>query len=106
MRPRQKNRVGRPCLKRQIEFDPKITYFKPRGVNVSSLEIIELSSEELEAVRLKNLKEYNQSMCAKKMHTSPATIQRILEKANKKIAEALIEGKAIKIIKNYDSKKL
>jgi len=63
------------------------------------LEIIELTAEEAEALRLRNIKDLEQEEAAKKMNTSQSTFQRILSSAYKKITEALIEGKAIKIIK-------
>ena len=62
------------------------------------LEVIELTSEELEALRLKNIKNLEQTEAAKKMNTSQSTFQRILSSAYKKTTEALIEGKAIKIV--------
>ncbi|OIO49719.1 MAG: hypothetical protein AUJ39_00490 [Parcubacteria group bacterium CG1_02_42_13] len=63
------------------------------------LEVIELTTEEAEALRLRNIKDLEQTEAAKKMNTSQSTFQRILSSAYKKITEALIEGKAIKIIK-------
>ena len=63
------------------------------------LEIVELTTEEVEALRLKNEKGLEQTECAKKMDTSQSTFQRILSSAYKKITRALIDGKAIKIIK-------
>ncbi len=66
---------------------------------MSELEVIELTKEELEALRLKNIKNLDQKDCAREMHTSPATLQRILTSAYNKITIALIEGRAIKIIK-------
>ncbi len=63
------------------------------------LEVIELTAEEVEALRLKNDKGMNQAEAAKMMKTSRSTFQRILSSAYKKITKALIEGKAIKIIK-------
>lgn len=92
------NRKGRPCLRRRVRFNPEVRYFKPQGVPVSSLEVIELKAEELEAVRLKNMLKLDQRECAERMNTSPATLQRILSSANEKIAIALVEGKAIRII--------
>lgn len=89
----------RPRLCRRIRFNPNITYFKPQGVPMRFLEIIELTTEEAEALRLRNIKNLEQVDCAKQMKTSQSTFQRILSSAYKKIAEALIEGKAIKIIK-------
>jgi len=63
------------------------------------LEIVELTTEEAEALRLRNIKDLEQEEAAKKMNTSQSTFQRVLSSAYKKITEALIEGKAIKIIK-------
>jgi len=89
----------RPRLCRRIRFEPNVTYFKPQGVPMRFLEIVELTTEEVEALRLKNEKGLEQIECAKMMKTSQSTFQRILSSAYKKITEALIEGKAIKIIK-------
>jgi len=61
------------------------------------LEVVELTTEELEALRLKNLKGFDQEESAQKMNTSQSTFQRILSSAYKKITKALIEGKAIEI---------
>jgi len=89
----------RPRLCRRIRFNPNVTYFKPQGVPMRFLEVIELTTEEAEALRLKNIKDLDQEEAAKKMNTSQSTFQRILSSAYKKITEALIEGKAIKIIR-------
>jgi len=94
-----RNRRGRPCQRRRINFAPRVRYFKPQGVKMSDLELVNISLEELEAIRLKNIQELDQRECADRMKTSPATFQRILVRANQKIAKALSEGKAIKIEK-------
>jgi len=89
----------RPKLCRKISFDPDITYFKPQGVPMRDLEIVELTAEEVEALRLRNTNNLEQEEAAKKMNTSQSTFQRILCSAYRKITEALTEGKAIKIVK-------
>ena len=89
----------RPRLCRRIRFNPNVTYFKPQGVPMRFLEVVELTTEEVEALRLRNIKDLEQEEAAKKMNTSQSTFQRILSSAYKKITEALIEGKAIKIIR-------
>ncbi|TSC95270.1 MAG: hypothetical protein Athens101410_677 [Parcubacteria group bacterium Athens1014_10] len=61
--------------------------------------MVELTTEEAEALRLKNIKNLEQIECAEQMKTSQSTFQRILSSAYKKISDALINGKAIKIIK-------
>jgi predicted DNA-binding protein (UPF0251 family) len=61
------------------------------------LDVVELSIEEIEAYRLRYIEDLEQTEAANKMNTSQSTYQRILRSANKKIADALINGKAIKI---------
>jgi predicted DNA-binding protein (UPF0251 family) len=87
----------RPRIRRRISFNPDVKYFKPRGIPLRDLLEVELTPEEVEALRLKNVKNLNQIECAKKMKTSQSTFQRILSSAYKKISEAIIEGKSIKI---------
>ena len=91
--------MPRPRLYRKIEFNPNITYFKPQGVPMRFLEIVGLTTEEMEAFRLRHINDLEQKEAAKKMRTSQSTYQRILYSAYKKIADALINGKAIKIVK-------
>lgn len=66
---------------------------------MKNLKIVELTVEELEAYRLRYIDDLEQQEAADKMHTSQSTYQRILYSAYKKIADALINGRAIKIIK-------
>lgn len=63
------------------------------------LEIVELTTEELEAYRLRHIKDFDQQQAAEQMNTSASTYQRIYYSAAAKIADALTNGKAIKIIK-------
>ncbi len=65
---------------------------------MSTLEIIELTLEETEALRLKNIVGLDQNECAKEMKTSQSTFQRILASAYNKISDAVVNGKAIEII--------
>ncbi|MFC1598496.1 DUF134 domain-containing protein [Patescibacteria group bacterium] len=91
--------MPRPRLNRRIKFQPDITYFKPQGVPMRFLKVVEISQEEIEALRLKNIEGLDQKSAAKKMNTSQSTFQRILSSAYLKMSQALIKGKAIKIIK-------
>ena len=91
--------MSRPRLCRRINFNPSVSYFKPQGVPLRNLEVVELTIEEIEAYRLIHLKNLDQQEAAEEMHTSTSTYQRILYSANKKIADALVNGKVIKIIK-------
>ena len=82
---------------RNIEFDPDTTYFKPRGIPVRLLREIRLEMDEFEAIRLRNHEGLYQEQAVEKMKISQQTFGRILESAHKKIADALIHGKAIRI---------
>lgn len=82
---------------RQVAFQPGVNYFKPRGVALSSLKEVDLNLDELEALRLVDLEGQEQTLAAKKMKISQSTLQRILVKAHKKVAQALVGGQAIKI---------
>jgi len=90
--------MPRPRLNRRICFNPQITYFKPQGVPLRLLDEVVLTVEELEALRLKNIKKLNQIDCAEKMQTSQSTFQRILSSAYQKVSQALVNGEAIKIL--------
>ena len=89
----------RPFKRRFIRFNPNVVYFKPRAVPLSLLEEVDLNRDELEALRLCDYKNLEQTEAAEKMKISQSTLQRILTSARQKVAEALIEGKAIKIRK-------
>jgi len=91
--------MPRPKLCRRIKFNPNVTYFKPQGIPMRELDLVELTFEEMESFRLRHIKDLDQVEGAKKMDTSQSTYQRILYSAYKKIAEALVNGKAIKIVK-------
>ena len=76
---------------------PGVTYFKPAGIPLRALEEIRLTVEEAEAIRLKDLEGLEQEEGAEKMNISRPTFQRVLASARKKMAEALLNGKAIRI---------
>ncbi len=92
-----KSAVGRLPKWRRVAFMPQVTYFKPAAIPLSSLEEVCLSVEEAEAIRLKDLEELEQEDCAQKMSISRPTFHRLLVTARKKIADALVTGKAIRI---------
>jgi predicted DNA-binding protein (UPF0251 family) len=76
---------------------PQVTYFKPAGVPARLLEGVALSVEELEAIRLKDTEGLQQEDCAQRMRISRPTFHRVLESARRKVADALINGKAVRI---------
>jgi len=82
---------------RRVGYIPKTRYFKPRGVSLKYLEEININIEEMEAVRLKDYQGLDQEESARLMGISRQTFQRILTSAHSKIADALLNGKALHI---------
>jgi len=89
--------MPRPTKCRRVAFLPDVTYFKPAGIPLGTLEEVRLSVEEAEAIRLKDLDGLEQEQGAEKMKISRPTFQRVLASARQKIADALLNGKAIRI---------
>jgi len=89
--------MSRPLKCRRVAFLPEATYFKPAGVPLRMLDEVILSVEEAEAVRLKDLEGLAQAPGAEKMNVSRPTFQRVLASARRKIADALLNGKAVRI---------
>lgn len=89
--------MPRPRNQRRVGCEPNITYFKPRGVPVAALDTIALTIDELEALRLKDYRRLDQNDAAEQMHVSQPTFHRIVNAARNKVADALVNGKAIKI---------
>lgn len=89
--------MPRPRLCRRVGVEPGVTYFKPAGIPIKELEEVVLTVDEFEAIRLKDLEGLEQEAAAKKMNISQPTFFRLLDSARKKIADAIVNGKAIKI---------
>lgn len=87
--------MARPIKWRKIEHIPVVPYFVPADQEVEGVEVNVLLLEEVEAIRLKDLEGLEQSECAKRMEVSRPTFQRILLSAREKIADGIINGKAI-----------
>lgn len=87
----------RPQKIKLVNFEPGVTYFKPRAVPLSELEEVELTIDELESMRLSNIEHLGQEIAAQKMGVHQSTFQRILSRAREKLTDALVNGKAIKI---------
>jgi predicted DNA-binding protein (UPF0251 family) len=64
---------------------------------MAELEEVRLLVEEAEAIRLNDLDGLEQEDCATRMNVSRSTFSRILDSARRKVADALLNGKAIRI---------
>lgn len=89
--------MGRPKSHCTINCCPLYNTFTPVGCS-TDVERIEITREEIESLRLKNIKEYDQTKAAEKMGVSQSTFQRILSSAYKKVSKALVEGKELQIV--------
>ena len=89
--------MARPPKWRRVGFMPEVTFFKPAGIPLAHLEEIHMSVEEAEAIRLKDLEGLEQEECARRMSISRPTFHRVLGSARSKLADALLNGKAVRI---------
>jgi predicted DNA-binding protein (UPF0251 family) len=89
--------VARPPCPRRVARPPACDYFKPRGIPLSRLEEVALSVDELEALRLADLEGLYQDHAAVRMGISRPTFARILEASHRKVASALVQGRALRI---------
>lgn len=89
--------MSRPKCCRRVGCMPDKNYFKPRGIPSSQLQEVVLSLDEYEAVRLADFEGLYQEQAALRMNISRQTFGRIITEAHRKIADVLINGKALKI---------
>lgn len=86
---------GAKC--RFVGFYPPYVEFRPEYSGFDHRETVIVKIEEFEAIRLKDHLKQDQEECARRMHVSRPTFQRILGEARSKLADALLNGKAIRI---------
>jgi uncharacterized protein len=89
--------MPRPFCCRRVQGEPPSAFFKPRGIPLAALEIVTMTVDEYEAVRLADLEGLYQEDAARRMEVSRQTFGRIVESAHRKIAEALVHAKALEI---------
>ena len=89
--------MPRPCCLRHVGQTPNAQYFKPAGIPIRLLEEVVLGLDELEALRLADLNGLYQEQAAEQMKISRPTFSRIVEQARRKVADALIHGKALRL---------
>jgi uncharacterized protein len=89
--------MSRPKKCRNIKCNPASYYFKPRAIPMTELEEVVLSIDEFEAIRLADNNGLYHDDAAVEMKVSRATFGRILKQARAKVADALVNGKALKI---------
>ena len=91
--------MPRPKIRRRLQFNPDVDYFKPRGIPLRNLKEVDILPDEVEAIKLYLVDGLDQTKSAEKMEISQPTFARIINSATKKLGEAVIKGKAIRISK-------
>ena len=94
--------MPRPRKCRCVKCNPHASYFKPRGIPLIHLGEISLNMDELEAIRLADYEGLYHEEAAARMQISRPTFGRILSTARNKVAEAIVDGKALRIETNTD----
>ena len=89
--------MPRPHKPRIVCQGPVASYFKPRGIPLMALEEVVLGLDELEALRLADLEGLSQEDSGTRMGVSRGTIGRLLERAHRIVADALLGGKALRL---------
>ena len=89
--------MARPKKYRKIKCNPAVLYFKPRGIPMSVLDEVILEPDELESIRLGDLLGLSQEESAGKMNISRSTFGRIITSAHLKVADGILNGKALHI---------
>ena len=88
---------------RRIGRLPNVYVFKPAGIRACKLQQICVALDEYEAIRLADEQGLYHADAAEKMGVSRQTFGRILEKARKKVATALVNGYVLSIEKDKNS---
>jgi uncharacterized protein len=99
-------RHGQYRSSRFIEKIPDVTFFKPAGVPMRELEIIEISYPEIESLRLVDYNGMTQEEAASQMGISRRSLWSDLKNARKKVAYALSNGCALQITANKAKKNI
>ena len=95
--------MARPTICRKVSGDVTAKYFKPQGIPMRDLEEIAMELDEIEAIRLADLEGLYQVDAAVRMGVSRQTFGNIIARAHKKVASALLGGKALRIAGSADS---
>jgi len=92
-----RGRRGRCRGRRWVDQIPETTHYRPNGLPQEHCNTIILTIEELEALRLVDLEDLTQEEAAAMMGVSRKTLWNDLQRARKKVVNALVNGYAIRI---------
>ncbi|MBD3427312.1 MAG: DUF134 domain-containing protein [Candidatus Omnitrophica bacterium] len=87
---------GRPRKKKIIHDQPRIDHFSPRG-RPGRPDETTITMEEYESIRLQDYLGMQQKKAAEMMGISQQSFSRIVRDARKKVSDALVNAKIIRI---------
>jgi predicted DNA-binding protein (UPF0251 family)/predicted Fe-Mo cluster-binding NifX family protein len=90
--------MARPKNCRAVGGEPAQFCYKPAGIPAADLEEVVLFLDEYEALRLADYEGLQQEEAASRLEVSRQTFGRIVTSARKKIADVLVNGKALRIV--------
>ncbi|MDF2530479.1 MAG: putative DNA-binding protein [Clostridia bacterium] len=89
--------MPRPRKWRKVCCLPESNQFGPLNVQIKQEHFITMTVDEYETIRLIDLEGFTQEECANQMNIARTTVQGIYNDARKKLAESLVNGKALRI---------
>lgn len=89
--------MARPVKWRRVCDLPGNDSFGPLRGKAAPGELITMTVDEYETIRLIDLEGLNQEECASRMNVARTTVQGIYIEARRKLADALVNGKALQI---------
>lgn len=88
--------MARPKKWRKVCSLPNTTRFAPLNW-ANNGEIVVMSVDEYEAIRLIDVEALTQEECSERMNVARTTVQGIYDQARKKLADSLVNGKMLVI---------
>lgn len=89
--------MPRPRKCRKVCFLPQSSLFGPLSADKPEVEMVFMTVDEYETIRLIDLEGMTQEECSEKMDVARTTVQRIYNDARYKLAMSLVEGKRLQI---------
>lgn len=87
--------MPRPQRRRRVCSEPEYTEFMPKGS--TGYDVVILSTDEYEAIRLVDFEKKTHEQCAQQMDISRTTVTEIYERARFKLADSIVNGKRLVI---------
>ncbi len=89
--------IPRPRKWRRVCSLPQLSRFGPLDIHAGPEDVVYMTVDEYETIRLIDLEDFTQEECAEQMNIGRTTVQGIYSRARRKLAEALVEGKMLVI---------